>query len=78
MRITVAGTGYVGLVVGGRIADSDDDVARADVDGRTGANPRERVPSLARPVVVDGRNLHDPATMSAPGFTCLPSGRPEA
>jgi UDPglucose 6-dehydrogenase len=36
-----------------------------------------RVRDLMRyPVVVDGRNLFDPATMQAAGFTYLPTGRP--
>jgi len=34
--------------------------------------------ALARPVVVDGRNLYDPVKMSALGFTYLSIGRPEA
>ena len=34
--------------------------------------------ALARPVVVDGRNLYDPAKMSALGFTYHSIGRPAA
>ncbi|MGI8774258.1 MAG: UDP-glucose dehydrogenase family protein [Actinomycetota bacterium] len=38
----------------------------------------ERVRStMAFPVVVDGRNIFDPATMAAAGFTYIPTGRPQ-
>ena len=33
---------------------------------------------LAYPIVVDGRNLYDPATMSAHGFLYYSIGRPDA
>jgi UDPglucose 6-dehydrogenase len=34
--------------------------------------------TLARPIVVDGRNLYDPAKMSSMGFTYRSIGRPQA
>ena len=49
MRVTVIGSGYVGLVVGACLADSGNDVVCADVDARKVVKTEESKVSMMPP-----------------------------
>ena len=54
------------------------DVVRLELpDGARVADALERLKGvMTHPIIVDGRNLLDPAAVANSGFTYIPSGRP--
>ena len=89
MKITVIGTGYVGLVSGTCLADVGNDVLCLDVDANKirilneggipifepGLDFDASKAKLKIPVIFDGRNLYDPAHPRTAGLEYLAIGR---
>ena len=79
MKITVIGSGYVGLVSGACLAELGNDVVCLDVDPRkieilnSGGVPIKA--RLKQPVIFDGRNLFEPASVAALGIEYHGIGR---
>ena len=67
MKLTVAGTGYVGLVTGTGFANLGNDVIYLDMLA-------VRI-LLKNPIIIDGRNIYDPKEMSDFGFKYMGIGR---
>jgi UDPglucose 6-dehydrogenase len=58
------------------LSGADAAVVCTEWDEITGLNLAQVREVMARPVVVDGRNVFDPVAMAGHGFTYLPTGRP--
>ena len=69
MKLTIAGTGYVGLVTGTGFANLGNDVICLDIDMRA-----VKI-LLKNPIIIDGRNIYDPKELRDLGFKYMGIGR---
>ena len=67
MKLTIAGTGYVGLVTGTGFANLGNDVICLDM--------RAVKILLKNPIIIDGRNIYDPKELRDLGFKYMGIGR---
>jgi len=69
VKLTIAGTGYVGLATGTGFANLGNDVICLDIDMRA-----VKI-LLKNPIIIDGRNIYDPKELRDLGFKYMGIGR---